>query len=940
MEPGYQQKFFYHRVPKVEDIASGDNKTTNLKNSWFIGIIDSSGSMNSCWPFVKKFYNELIEELDLEKVTTMCFDTSVHPVPEKKLKDKLSAHGGGCTDIYKPFVEFEKIISKIPEGEEIKVLFISDGCDNCNNNLEQKLKTLNGNKGRSVSFMCLGVQKGFPTFISMQCREIYHNADQSIPSIFLIEYSSEKAFFNKFQAIKPFLTVLEEIKLDPEQFLFPWEAVSPAITENKWIVSEDNQISVRDGAMTLTYDDNNFSVEGITDIFRSWTQKLQLDSINKRVTPEKTQEFAESTYNLMNEIATDIFKSKGLKLIVTEEDSNEIKNFKESVIGLQVKRTGLRIQGYFDSVKALKDGLNLQKLSEFEAAKIIGLGTVVGKHQQRAMAMNNITKDKFKTMVSEFTTVLDSLELNNETSSSPALTTGKTLLSIFKDDSLKAGLSLIESPIYFLELFSLVGLPVKLKRNDGCDKDPWNVVIQDFSKTTKAVDASQFDLATHKLTIKEGAEEVEYTGFVPLLGEKDQQLAALFDTSLVKYALSYNLTFEIDSIFDESYFILLANLYKSIAKNTDETSEAIKDQIYWSLKAISGQKPFSSLLQAFKTGDASQFASFKNLEAFYLVAFYLSREDDSQESWQGYGKILWMAYWGEVLKTKPINQIAISSDISNMKETMLKKFTGEYLLKRFYTPGELRRFANNKMDKEIQAEFVETGNSNCEINKSIYTVDTNDCLNFELTNKIISGKTGKPMDDDLLMVYLAHCLKYHSLQERVANALNEDLTQAKNEISSHVSKKNTKNKGVFKKWALELLPDCMKNMKEEFLKTHRKVEPISYEELKKECEARNIDISKLDYNPATGLCKNCCMCKTCPWYLIVRKEPRSLRSHLGNWGTSLMKGFHLYISNNKSKSAEEIYKEFITKEQWKVSANQMTEKDCLDYISQVKECLA
>lgn len=47
-------------------------------------------------------------------------------------------------------------------------------------------------------------------------------------------------------------------------------------------------------------------------------------------------------------------------------------------------------------------GVTPQGMSEFDAAKMIGLGTVVGKYHQKALALKNIGKDKFKEFKDEF----------------------------------------------------------------------------------------------------------------------------------------------------------------------------------------------------------------------------------------------------------------------------------------------------------------------------------------------------------------------------------------------------------------------------------------------------------------------------------------------------------------------------------------------------------
>ena len=55
--------------------------------------------------------------------------------------------------------------------------------------MKQKLK---GNiDKRNINFICLGIQSGFPTVLSMNLRKLYHDGDPQIPAIYLIEYTSE-----------------------------------------------------------------------------------------------------------------------------------------------------------------------------------------------------------------------------------------------------------------------------------------------------------------------------------------------------------------------------------------------------------------------------------------------------------------------------------------------------------------------------------------------------------------------------------------------------------------------------------------------------------------------------------------------------------------------------------------------------------------------------
>jgi hypothetical protein len=936
MQEGYKQNFFYHRIPEASEIGDAGSRGV-AKPAWLFGILDSSGSMSSHWKFVADHYNALMDEVDQSKVITLCFDTKVREEPNKKITDKIHNYGGGCTNILLAFQEFEKRIETIPADEEIKVIFLSDGEDTVNSNLQEKLKTLKGGQNKKITFMCLGVQSGFPTFISMHLRELYHRGDASCPSIFLIEYSSDKAFFNKFQSIRPFIKTKEEIKVDPEQFLFPWEAVSPSIPEGRWIMSEDKKIVLNGGAATIEYDDKLFSIEAVIDIFRSWTQKLQLDSINKKITPEKTKEYAESTYNLMMDIIEDIKHSKGLRLLSTDQDDSG-ENFNAKVLNLQIKRTGSRITGYLSSMKELKDGLNLQNLSEFEAAKIIGLGTIVGKHQQRALAMKNITKEKYRQMVQEFVAVLNSTPFDNATDVPEAYQTKMTPIKLFKDASLKEGLEKIESPLVFLELYPLQGIPVKLKRNEGCETDPWKVEVKEYSLLTKSADATAFDLATHRAMLPESNVEIEYHGYVPLFGPRDQQLAPIFNTELVKYALSYNATFEIDNVLEESYLSLLSGVFELAYKRNDDFAKEILDKVYYSLKLISGQAYFKRLVEGFKNGDAAVIAGITSVRLFYLLVFYLSREIKDKEECEEYVQKLWIAYFSSKLVTRKITDFVSTEQENNLKEELKKKYTPEYIMKTFYTGHSIKEHLKKNLEKEIKENSSIGGNSNVQVNKSVYSWDVNDVQSFDVTQRLSKETAGVEVKDDDILVYLAHCVKHSTAQERYANLLSNDKAAASQALAKEFLTKDDTSKKLVKRINYQLLDELATIYYKEFKKLHWNTLPLKKDEIEKECKDRNIDIATLGYSQDTGLCSKACVSKTCPWFLYVRNKDRSLRNHLGGWQNFLPAGFHLFVRANPGKTVNEIFDEFIVKQNnvQKMDAAGVTEEECKKYIADVK----
>ena len=185
------------------------------------GIIDASGSMDKYWKWVAEFWNEKIPK---ENCITITFDTLAKICPSNKLSENLKHHGGGGTDIVIPFQLFETELQKIAPSQPITVLFISDGEDNRISTLNERFaKHLKGDKDRVINFICLGIEKNFPTFISMKLRELYHTGDQNIPALYLIEYASEKAFFNKFESMKQYFEGVRKRDIVPEVRLFPWD---------------------------------------------------------------------------------------------------------------------------------------------------------------------------------------------------------------------------------------------------------------------------------------------------------------------------------------------------------------------------------------------------------------------------------------------------------------------------------------------------------------------------------------------------------------------------------------------------------------------------------------------------------------------------------------------------------------------------------------------
>jgi hypothetical protein len=285
--------------------------------------------------------------------------------------------------------------------------------------------------------------------------------------------------------------------------------------EGTWVISRFPKLRIGRKGVSLIKDNaekynsvtveveskfEDFSIEAVADVFRAWSQKLQLDSINKTIEFVQAKEYAQSTHGLMVAIIEDIKNSRGLDILSGTSGSGE-STFLDDVLNLQISRTGMRITGYLTAVEEIKNGRDLSKLDEFEAAKIIGLGTITGKAQQRANSLKNMTKAKLSEYIQCFIEELDKIEpeLKDTTGFKNSFKSERTFHTILKDSTLRAALRKFNSPLDFLDTFPLFGVGLNIKRADGTLHSAWKASVKSYSSTE--IETSTFDFATQTLEV-------------------------------------------------------------------------------------------------------------------------------------------------------------------------------------------------------------------------------------------------------------------------------------------------------------------------------------------------------------------------------------------------------------------------------------------------------
>jgi hypothetical protein len=845
------------------------------------------------------------------------------------------------TNIVAAMREMENVLSKIPKENPVWVVFISDGDDTCNgglNSLMNKLNNLKGNQGRkNFNFMCVGVGSGFPTRVSMYLRERYHRGNDAVPSIFCIEYISEKAFKNKLDGVMKFCEVRGVVELNNGVIAVPWVGENKDAVEGTWVVSRFPKLRMGRKGVSLIKDEEkfnsltteveskkeDFSIDAVADVFRAWSQKLQLDAINNTITFVQAKEFAQSTHGLMTAIVEDIKKSRGLDIVTGKVDSG-IASFLDQVLNLQINRTGMRIAGYLTAVEEIKNGRDLSKLDQFEAAKIIGLGTITGKAQQRANALKNMTQAKLTEYIEEFIAAYEQIEIKDTTGFTPSFKTNRTFHTLLKDETLASGLRKFNSPLDFLDTFPLFGAALNIKRADGTANSVWKASVKSYFNSE--VETSTFDFATYSLQIKEG----EQTNCVcPLISKEDAYLAPLYNTNLIKYLISYNVTEQLDFINDDPWLLMLSDLFVLAYKAEDKAMVA---RIMETLDALFGvDKTIGDLIEAIEVEDLDEYKNFKRKSTKILLHYYvMQRSELEDEEKENIMQRLWVMYYRYRLSSESIKAFVQTEAMSGLQEAIMAKYTPEYISQKFYTTQEVVRHCRNNLIDEMSALEVQGSSNNIKLIPSAFTSDVNNDISFKLLKTIFKEVLpSTPLKSEESMLFLGHCTQKGSNAEY--EPIEITMEEAKIKLTTAVSS-SSESAGLKKR----IMYACMDQFKKTYLKSfkgnHWGVTPKSWEEIVKICEEKGIDASKLDYNPETQMVRNACMSDNCP-HQFVPKTRRKLANHMGGWQGLCPKAFHQFVTQHSTESPEEVYTKFCTQRNIKdISAFGVDKQKVLDYI--------
>jgi len=914
MEKSKSFKFCYHEVPFSKD------QTAKSKPFTLVGIIDASGSMGKLWKQLVAQWNLLLEENKDNKIFTITFDTKARAnLNDPTLKTLLNKHGGGGTTLDEPFLKFQDIWrEKIPTDHDIKVIFISDGQDNEQTTLDSRLSKLKRvNDNQQVTFMCLGILAEFPTFVSMKLREIYHNGDPTCPSVFLIEYLSEKALFNKFQSLRSFLRSRKMVKVEPSQILIPWESCVDEMPEGTKFCSEDDKIYLPNEELVLEFDSKKTTSYNISELFRNWTLRLQLDVLNNKVDKKRAEEFGVSSFNLMKEMVEDFKSVTGIDLLSENEAKDGI-NFLNRVQANQSRYERLKIQGFIETMRKISVGQMISNEDEYEAAKQLGLGTIIGKHKQKIFALKNMNTQAYVAVIQEFLKVSKKLIISEGIPGDRSFNILESQRDIFLDSTLCDGLSLIEDPYTMVECFPLVGQCLEVKRGVECANDIWKIAVKSIPKIHSIGDSMVIVRNNNMavLTAGEGKPAEKINCILPLFGKEDKDMTGLVNSRLYQHLVGFSFTEQIDGINPEAYFAALTSLFMYIVTNEQTDYEVtLLEKIFYTLDILYQDQAgyvkfyldslsFNIDLATSPFHESLNKNGYKGLNQCLLGVFFLLRkksigEEEAEEIMQR----IFVEYFSDRVKKEKLSSFFTFGEFEKNLDNVMKEFEGVKILSRFYTLKRLRKFLSGDLKKELDKLISKEGQKKASVilNTSHLGSDRKETMSYEKLVAVSKFLNLGVTSHKHLFGYLVHCNKNPQevirQRELISFDFEENSSYVKQNIES-VTEANLSNKVIHQ---IKIrLPEVYY---EAFRDAHFEILPLSQDKIKAECKRLCIQASSLKYDPSSGFVSNACMAPKCPHYL----QPQGpIRNHMSGWRGEIPLRFHSTVRSKMNSPIKDI----------------------------------
>lgn len=880
----------------IVQIASTKGSDSQVSGK-FVSVIDASGSMSPYWRHIATLFNEYTPR----ESTRITFSGDAKLCKDNRLSPDLYVHGGGLTNIPAAFTLLDRIISDTDVSVPMTVLFVSDGQDNNLNTLPDRLARLKGHQRRKITFLCLGIQSAFPTFLSMSLRELYHSTQSSIPALFLIEYFTEAALRNKLEAMREHFQLRRKVPVDPPVKEFPWSfEPSDQLYEGTYLVlsSEDvagHQFSIN--GVSLDLRQHPPTIDLLLEVFRAFTQEMEMLSLSKSGC---LAEQAGEARRVMRQLL-DYFKDhhqldllKEFKLIGTldtEDVQEEVdhlmrQDFRQRVQFNKLRHNQFRIKGYYENVELLAKGLGCQQLSEWEAAKRIGIGTITGNYHQRAMNLRGLTVDAFKILRNEFVETFKSVPpLQSRSEQEESIVTLENQKDVFLDPEFVSGLLACESQFDLVESLPVVGLALQVRRPNGLDLNPWLVEVKAMAKHNRQLDSFSLLKSDFRMTLSVGSGETELVNAVlPLFTLKDGDMQPLLAHKLFHLLMTFVLHRNVDTLDTNAYLSLLGNTWLYLLSQPDsEYKQTLIQSIFETIQLVYGATDEHTVYKQKLLEQPEQtICHGENLSRTLLYILLLHRADAlKQDTAKEMIPLLFATYFKSVATESWTSYVSVeSAAVDKLMDEVIATCEKEF--DQFRTFRDLSTRFAALSGKQLRQAVADVTDSPITLKSARFEIKGEKISLSTLLHVSQEVLGSQPSSEELALILFVASRSQPS-------SWREGLRQSTTEVMKDMRVTLNESDGTFAILQEEALQTLKRNFALYFQKIHAHILPLSPQDVVEACKQRGVEPKKLMYDNERHLVRNACMAPDCPFFL----EPSTtLGKHLGTWQGKCPRAFH------------------------------------------------
>lgn len=745
----------------------------------------------------------------------------------------------------------------------------------------------------------------------MKLREMYHNGENSIPPVFLIENpspSQSKIWEETFSGLSQYFCHAQKLRLTRPVQNYPWEEPTTEVYEGEYVLSEEEELVMEGQQIKFKKLENLATIEQI-DVVKQWVSRLQLDSLKKEV-KQKAQAALELAQYLRD------------AEIKVQKEIHQKQTFHDRVVKRQKHDYDADLAQLIKELKNLSQDNILTNLSEVEAAKRLAIGTKVGKYHQQAMKIKGISVQDYVVARDNFVALFDKCKLSPESSQLPSIITLQNQKDVFLEPDFVTGLKMCTNQYDLVETLPLIGQAIKIKRIDGSMINPYLITVEDMPRHHQVIDTLSLLSNQWELKLSKGNNEFEVVNAVlPLFDEKDQDLKPFITSKIYSILMTFNVMQNADTCFENSYLALLSNtLMYLMTQNDSEWRNELIDKVFKTIqitysKSKGFQKYCEQLLTNPRIAVVTEHPDLENkcedLSKALLMFFYLVRDGKITEESQKVEILnaIFADIYGRFYPSDQIINLFFSLNNKDILKTIdftpyIQQVKAKFPnLIKYYTPFELK----GEITKEVMALDLKLNiDFEVEINLDKLWFVKEGKFSIDAQKKIYSFfLPGKEVDPRMQWVWIYHASLFRNSYERNKTDMVTDYKAVYDKIKQLKQTEILQDNPIF-----ELVwKDLFEQYKMIMIDLHQQqyILPMNQNVLQQICTQKALKIENYKFNSVSNLLKNACMSTKCPFYMVPNGQlAQHLEGHVAR-----VPAFHKTIKLFPNDDPEFIYQKII-----------------------------